>query len=188
MTLKWQSGFTLIEALAAGLISTIVAGALLTVLSMTNAQIRDGAIRLKTGQMHTVVSDQLRTSAYNAYGVKAAGEDLTDPLTLPVYAGGVANTQTIIFCNKAGIPFARYNINTVSNYLEEWLEAIPLVRPAGYYPFKVGVDTAFLNGAASSFTLDPGRIGFSLNLLFTSPYSTYTFPNIIEAIRCRNPN
>ncbi len=184
--MSFQNGFTLIEVLTASLISTIVAGALLSVLSMTNNHIKDGAAHLRTGQMQTVVSDQLHTNAHAACGVKSTGESLIDPFTTPTYDLGVASAKEIVFCTKAGLPIARYKINSVANYLEEWRTDPLGAGPVGYYPFQVGNDTAFLNGALSEFNLQPGRRGFTATLLFQSRDRSYTFPHIVETILCRN--
>ena len=96
----------------------------------------------------------------------------------------VGATSEILFfsCNPLIEPLKRYRINDTANYLEEWLTA----PTAGYYPFLVGPDTAFVNSANSSFGLFFERKSLIATLAFQSKDGSYTFPVIPETIRCRN--
>jgi Tfp pilus assembly protein PilW len=56
--MKPQAGFTLIEVLTTGMISTIVGSALLSVFYMCNAHIRAGGAALRLVQMQTIASER----------------------------------------------------------------------------------------------------------------------------------
>jgi type II secretory pathway pseudopilin PulG len=179
-----QSGFTLIESLTAGLISTIVAGALLTMLTVTNREIKAGTTHLLVGQMQSVVSDQFHISAHRACGVRTAGEPLdgsyfTDAARYDIPVG---DTNEIIFCDKNGSRLTSYRINRAFNYLEEWD-----VGSHAYIPFKVGEDTVLINGANSAFRLlSPRRRRLTVNLAIRNSDESFTFPTLIDTILCRN--
>src|SRR3954471_22518948 len=91
-----QAGFTLIEALITGVLSTIVAGGILSALYMTNTQIQDGSAALRLSQLQSVVSDQIHRSARLSAGAK----DSTETGTLTLNALAKAGLDQILFCNS----------------------------------------------------------------------------------------
>ncbi len=176
------------EALSAGLISTIVAGALLTVLQMTNAQIRDGSGNMRVARLQTVVSDQIRMSTRLAAGVKTALEDTTTTLEhMALVTSTSGPLQEVRLTQVGGDPFARYRLRDLSPraYLEEWK-----VGDYGpdYYPFTVGSDTVFVDYATSYFRILPNRRGITFKIQHTSfeDGKSYTFPSTEETGLCRN--
>jgi type II secretory pathway pseudopilin PulG len=182
-----QSGFTLIEALATGLISTIVAGAILSLLHMSNAQINDGTINLRLARLQGVASDQIRSSTRIAAGVKTAAEDtITDFDHMPVMTAVSSPLKEVRLCQQNGLPFARYRIvdGTPQDYLEEWKET-PV---KGYHPFMVGGDTVFVDYANSFFRILPDRRGITFAVQHTRAEDgkSYTFPRIEEVALIRN--
>ena len=63
-----QSGFTLIEVLTTGALATFVGLALLSILQMTNGQIKDGSTILRMARLQTVATEQIHRSARQAAG------------------------------------------------------------------------------------------------------------------------
>jgi type II secretory pathway pseudopilin PulG len=175
-----QQGFTLIEALAGGILSTIVAGAILSALNMTTRQIKESSSNLSLGQIQTVVSEQIRSDARKSFGAKGPGENPTAQFDTPEDDPALTNQNGIVFCDSNGQPFARYQINTSTGNLEEWIDG-------SYVPFKVGSQTAQLDAANSSFGVLAKRQGITFKLVcrvLTDKY--YTFPAIQETVLGRD--
>ncbi len=179
-----QKGFTLVEIMAAGVVSTIVAGALLSVLSITNSLIKESASNQRLGQIQTAVSEQLRNDARIAFGPKASEvEDRSAPFDVNPDDDPIAsNLQGIYFCDRDGDCFSGYRINKQNLTLEEWHREI-----GGYNPFKVGEDTVHVDTANSRFAVLAGRKGVTFQIacrIHTD--KDYTFPSIEETVLCRN--
>jgi prepilin-type N-terminal cleavage/methylation domain-containing protein len=182
--LNARNGFTLVEVLAASALSTIVAGALLTFLHMTNGQIKEGSSHLRLVQLQDVVSEQLRISAHKACRVTAESDDPITSFDPIVFTQGIPpalHKNEIRFYDKGVQLIAKYHVNSIDGYLEEW-------DPIGarYLPFRVGDDTVFVNAARSEFNLYSGRAGLSFTIAYQSKDGSDTIPVIAEGILCRN--
>jgi type II secretory pathway pseudopilin PulG len=185
--MKLQRGFTLIETMAVGLLSTIVAGALLTVLYLTNSEIKQGIVHLELVNLQSVVSEQIRKSARTANGVLLTDEAKNEPvfrLDLNTYSGA----KEIRFCNSNGNVFAKYQIHSGDpSYLEEWHTGL-----AKYQPFLVSDDTVYVDGDASVFTILPGRRGVKFTIAhrreekIMDNIESFSLPPIEETVLCRN--
>jgi type II secretory pathway pseudopilin PulG len=173
-----QSGFTLVEALTASVISTVVAGAILTVLFMTTNQVRDGSALSRLTQQQTVVSEQIRTSARKAWFVKkTTAEGMPILSTEPADAG----RHEVAFADSNGTVFAAYFLDPAKTYLQEWIGG-------AYVPFKVGEDTVFVDYPTSSFGILSQRKGVTFQLGYNRTFGgkNYTFPLLTETVYCRN--
>lgn len=154
-----ESGFTLIETLAAGLISTIVAGAMLSVLTMTTRQLKESSTSLNLGQIQGVVTDQLRSDARKAFGARGDFETPNGAFTIPNTDAARSNQTEIIFCDKGGTSFSRYRIRSSDSILEEWVDG-------AYTPFLVGNQAVHLDVGAtkSRFGILANRFGVTFKL------------------------
>jgi type II secretory pathway pseudopilin PulG len=182
--MKAQSGFTLIEVLVTGVLSTIVAGTLVTVLGMVNLQLNAGIAENRLGRIQTVVSEQIRSSMRKSWGVLQTG-DVIDNANHFNNLKAVASTQEIIMSDKDGNPISKYQIDN-GGKLWEWHDG----DPGDYYPFKIGEDIVYVDPdpVKSNFSLAQGRksMTFTLEYVLLQGKTLLTLPNIPETIQCRN--
>jgi prepilin-type N-terminal cleavage/methylation domain-containing protein len=176
--MKTQSGFTLVEVLVTGVLSSIVAGALVSMLSMVNLQMNAGIAENRLGRIQTVVSEQIRASARKSWGILQSGDIIDDTHHFPDLAA-ISSTSEIILSDKNGNPMVKYHIDN-SGMLWEWHDG----DPGDYYPFAIGKDTVHVDAAHSDFTLAQGRKNMTFKLAYT--LEGKTLPIIQEAIQCRN--
>jgi type II secretory pathway pseudopilin PulG len=184
--LNGQSGFTLIEVLAAGLISTIVAGALLSVLYMSTGQIRDGASSLRLSQSQAVVSEQIRTSARKAFGAWSGScpdpgpSDLDAAEALVAGYAGSGQLKQVVFCDPLGAILSGYSLET-DGRMYEWVGG-------SFRPFRIGADEVMVDYAASNFIILARRRGIIFNIIYRRDAGgeSYFFPLIQETVLSRN--
>jgi type II secretory pathway pseudopilin PulG len=181
-----QSGFTLIEVLASGIISTVIAGAILSIVYLTNNQIQDGTANLRLEERQRVASEQIQRSARFARGGMMASENLVTVKAQD--AGGSppsGNLQEIIFFDDNWCLVAGYKVG--SNYL---MEAFPAscTALADYKALTIGDDTVYLDPAQSYFRYFNNRKSIISNLKLTlqTAAGTYSRPNDSEFVLCRN--
>lgn len=174
-----QQGFTLIEALAAGLISTIVAGALLTVLYMSTAQIKEGSAYISLLSMQSIVSEQIRSSVRSAKIIKRVGELGTSTPTL--VASAFTGLKEIWLLSKDGDTLAAYQVRPGEPYLYEW-------KAGAYQVFKVGNLTVDIDYGQTEFGILANRLGmtFQIGHIKTVGASSYAFPASQDTILMRN--
>lgn len=181
--MKSRRGFTLIETLAAGVISTIVGGAMLSILSITNAQIKESIAHQRIGQMQTLVSEQIRNDARKAFGPKVPSEVPDSPFDANPEddPGETTLLHATFFCHRNGVSFSAYRIDggilqhSSTPSLGAWQNIV-----VGGQPVKVT--------PASGFTVLSGRMGITFKIACTVNLGgqDYTFPLIEETILCRN--
>lgn len=176
--MKTQSGFTLIEALVTGVLSTIVAGTLVTVLGMVNLQLNTGIAENRLGRIQTVVSEQIRASVRKSWGILQSG-DVIDASHHYPDLHVIASTREIILTYKDGNPMAKYLIGN-DGKLWEWHDG----DPGDYYPFMIGTDIVYVDPAQSDFSIADGRKSMTFKLAYV--LQSKILPNIPEAIQCRN--
>lgn len=178
-----QRGFTLVETLAAGLISTIVGGAVLSILSMTNSQIKESIAYQRIGQMQTLVSEQIRNDARKAFGPKTPGENPDDAFDANPDddAGDAAFLNGTFLCQRDGAAFSGYRIE--NGFLQH--SDTPGLGPwenieVSGQPIKVA--------PGSGFSLLAGRRGITFKIASSVNLGglDYSFPLIEETILCRN--
>ena len=191
--MRSQSGFTLVEVLVTGIISTIVGSAILTVLQMSNSQILDGTINLKLIQLQIVASDQIRSEVRKSFGVKS-GSPSPDPVGIlgafpvsPDGTGPSAIVKEAILCNPDGTPRLAYRIFPDSLYLYEGTVAAGGV--ISYSRFQVGGDFVEIDPGSSSFQVEGSHHGLIFDIQFRKSVPgkpTRNFRKILETVRCRN--
>lgn len=176
-----QGGFTLIEAMSAGLISSILAGALISVISISNREIKENAITLRLSRIQSAVSDQFRTNARASFLAIQYGEDPVAVSLLPKDDPESPPLKQIIFCDRNPSPSARYKMDS-TNYLEEYD-----FDNATFVPFTVGEDTVFVDTAKSDFKILAGRAGVTYKIVCQLHLDQiYTFPVIEDTVLRRD--
>lgn len=180
-----ESGFTLVEALAAGVLSVVIAGAILSIVRMTNDQIDEGGNTVRLETLRTAVSEQLRKTTRNSKGALTVSED----------TGAVHSEyeHEIVSAQKSGLSNIRFfdrdygfkgGFRIVGGYLEEAL-VDPATGDSSWAPFRVGEDTVFVDPALSTFTIAEGRVGARFDLRLTRPADTLIHS---EFVQCRRVN
>jgi hypothetical protein len=177
-----QSGFTLVEALTTGVLSTIVAGALVSALSMTNSQIREGISETRLGRAQMVVSEQIQQRTRESWGILLNGESINEETHYNELPTPPASTNEVILGDKDGNPIAKYRVNA-EGYLEEG------VHPDGsaewsYIPFRIGEDTVHIDPATSAFKVADLRKSMKFALAYMQDGKTSA--PIEESAQCRN--
>jgi type II secretory pathway pseudopilin PulG len=177
--MRRQSGFTLIEALTTGAISSIVGLALLSVLYMTNGQIKEGTATLRLARLQNVATEQIHRSARQAMAVWQQG---TTPTANFAFNQNLSPEMSgVIFCDPTGDTLAGYSVS--GDLLKE------LDTASGtWIPFEVAGDTVTVDEDSSYFKILNNRHGMVSRIRYTlvDGDSLYAFPPIADTIRCRN--
>ncbi|MEO6096782.1 MAG: type II secretion system protein [Fibrobacteria bacterium] len=178
--MKPQSGFTLIEVIAASAISGFVGIALLSVLYMANRQIKDGSATVRLTHLQMVASEQIHQSARKAAGVRLESEApgvIAGALGYP----GANSVKHVLFCDPAGAILSGYFLN--GGNLLEWNPAVP-----GWEPFRIAGILVEVDDVNSFFDILPNRHGISARIAYrlVDGASSYAFPTLTETVRCRN--
>ncbi len=172
--LVWsQQGFTLIEVLITGVISSIVAGAIITVLYMTNDQIKEGIATEKLIQISTAATEQIRRSARMAAIVTCSTAVLNRDLN---------------FFDSDGNQISGYKINS-GGVLQEWVVGV------GWKTMVIGSDSAIVVGSDSvtlvssdsALVVLPDGHGIKMKLRYIHSESgiNVDFPPIEDQALCR---
>lgn len=183
--MKSESGFTLVEALATGVLSTIVAGTLVSVLDMVNTQIKEGEMESRLGLWQSVVSEQIRSSVRQSWGILQQGDPTGFDLhydKLPAVDHMLSPEDLmpeILICDKDGIPMAKYHVNS-EGILEEWQSG----DEGSYHPFTIGDQIVHVDPDQSNFSVAKGRKYLSFKLAYVLEGEKLLA--IQEAIQCRN--
>ncbi|MEO7423968.1 MAG: type II secretion system protein [Fibrobacteria bacterium] len=192
-----QGGFTLIEALVAGIISVIIPAVVITLLRVNNTEITANSTQMRLTQIAGVVSEELRASAEAATWVYYYAEALPPgpcPNTPPVISGPVTG---VAFCDSANF-IDSYQINQIGTGNTGWL--MKRTGPTGALQyFIVGQDTVRVTFNPAPFVQTPpglgGVFGLSANgksLWFNFRYdmnisgTPTTLPLQTESLICRN--
>jgi type II secretory pathway pseudopilin PulG len=181
--MREQNGFTLIEALTTSALAGIVGFALLTVLYMTNGQIKDGTSTLRLGRLQTVATEQIHRSVRQAGGVWQL--DVTPTLidTNFTYPGSptLPRILGVLLCAPSGDTLAGYSV--IGDSLRE-LDTLS----GTWKPFKVAGEAVTVDEDNSYFGILKNRRGVVSRIQYTldDGDSVYTFPPLADTIRCRN--
>lgn len=172
--MKRQAGFTLIEAMVAGVISTILAGSILSVLYMCNDRIKESMAMAKLTMMYDVVSEAFHRAAREASTI--GGNTETPPLsTLSAPFTGLGR---ITFYDSSGAATGGFAI-LGDGYLREW-------KSGSFQTFKIGVDSIYVPDFHFSILTDRNAARFRLTFSMTSGGKTYVLTNPRETAQCRN--
>jgi hypothetical protein len=188
--MKGEAGFTLIEALSAGIISLVVAGAIFSIVYLTNDQIREGTTELRLQERQYVVSEQIRRFTRSAAGARRSDEDSATvydqdnafpPIVLPL----TGRLPEVRFFGRDYLLDGGYKLGR--NYL---MEGTPIAggHALSYKAFTIGMDTVYLDSASSYFRILPNRQGIiaDLKLIALSGGTPVELPHDSELVLCRN--
>jgi type II secretory pathway pseudopilin PulG len=182
--MKAQVGFTLVEILAGGVISTILAGAMLSLFYLVTGNIKENAANARLLRIQTVAEDQLRRTGRKAYGAKRPAE--TDLITTLANNDGNAytNLKEIGLFEDPDALIGAYKIsqNGSRDTLLEWSFAT-----GSYIPMIIGSDTVWLDGPNSSFSIFPNRrgIAFDLRYRIQENGNMYSAASLRDSVLCR---
>jgi hypothetical protein len=155
--LKNRDGFTLIEAIVAGIIAAVIAGLMIVFLNVFFAQVKQGTLRAKMQMDYDIISQQIGASVRASQVVLGPGEAVGQNFA-------TASTVTEINCfSAAGNKIAKYWIN--NGVIWDSLGGI-WGAPG---PFLIG-NRQITVTANSGFTLPAGRKSVQLSL---NPIETY---------------
>lgn len=177
--MRTETGFTLIEVLAGGVISTVLAGAMLSLFYMVTGNVKESAANSRLLRIQTVAEDQIRRDARKAFGAKLSS---SEPGLIDVVAndGNAYSGLKEIWLIEA-TPDALVGAYWIhGDTLKEW-------KNGGFVPMIIGPDTVHLDGANSSFSVFPNRQGVGLDLRYkvNEKGILYTAPPFIDSILCR---
>ncbi len=152
--MKTQLGFTLVETLIAGVLSTIVAGGLLTIFYVQKNVIAESTSSLWLNNQADIVTQEIIKQVHQSnFILKYVGE-------MPP-AGTQDTTFVMYLQNSLGI-FGGYKID--NGILKEY-------KGGTFNTFKVGPDSVFID-AGSYFTLNPTRNRMTIKFNFHFPYDS----------------
>ncbi len=161
-----STGFTLVEVLVTGLLASILAGAIISSLYMTNLQTKEGIGTERLIQISVAATEEIRRKVRRA---------TTLVQYLPPSHSG------IILLDSAGLAIGGFTYQ--SAILQE------LIPGTGWRPMMIGNDTVrvFNDTALSNFFVSPTGIGLSFRLRFQlSEFGkTFYFPAIQDQVQCR---
>jgi type II secretory pathway pseudopilin PulG len=172
-----ESGFTLIETLAAGLVSTIVAGALLTVLYMSTNQIKEGSANVRYIRLQSAVSEEIRANARKSKTMKRTSELGTASSSLS--AAEWPGLKEIWLFNNDGDTLAAYQVKADSPHLHEW-------KAGSFQVFQVGSETVDINYANTEFGILPNRQGMTFRIAHRRAGIPDEYPNRPDTVLKRN--
>lgn len=176
--MRGQSGFTLIEAMVTGILSTMVAGVALALLRMSATQVREGSATLSLAASYSAVSEEIHRIGRIAHMVKTAGDPEglpPDSLTL-----GLLDRTEAVFCNRLGDSLGGFRIT--SGKLQEL--AGPL-HGRFWKDMVVGPDTVYLDSSASRFDVKANRAGLDFRLRLVNADGD-SLPSVKETVLCRS--
>lgn len=173
--MRRQDGFTLVEALMAGALSTVLGGAILTVLYLCNDRMEESLAKAKLASQFEVVAETIHRMAREAYTVSGNGEDFSDPSTPLKFW----NLGWINFYRRDSTLIGGVGMNSSDPYLWEW-------TGTGMRRFYIAGDSLYVNRFRAGIL--PGRKAatFRITLELTQGGKTYTLTSPREMALCRN--
>lgn len=186
--MRKEAGFTLIEILAGGVISTVLAGAMLSLFYLVTGNIKDSAANSRLLRIQTVAEDQLRRTVRRAYGAKLLTEIGTPPpageitIIAPNDANAHPNQKEIWLYEDPDALIGAYRI-TFGHAVDTLLEWVG----GNFIPMHIGSDTVFLDGGISSFSIFPYRLGVAFNIGYQIQENgkSYAAPTLNDSVLCR---
>lgn len=169
-----QSGFTLVEALVAGLVAVIVAGVVFVIYVMYDTELRETAVLGKLQRQYDNVTDQISLDVRrSAHVLKYAGES---------YPAVPDTVDTVFLADTNGVDVGRYLLG--GDTLFEW-------TGGSWQPFTsggLGGGVVEVDGASSGFILNALRdqVGVRVRIKTTDRDSTYYLDPRKDAFKCRN--
>jgi type II secretory pathway pseudopilin PulG len=174
--MRSQNGFTLVEAIVVGIISSILAGMFIAFMYVHNDAVNRGVARAILLTQSEIVSDRIAAAVRNGNGVFAGGEPWSANPQL-----AVCDTAVIEIRDNQGVTTALFFIGPITSRLYEGTTMGNLKL------FKTGKDTVTTT-TGSSFSLSADRKRVTLNLGLRIQYrgKTYSLPLKKDMYVCRN--
>lgn len=178
--MKAQAGFTLVEVLTAGVLSTVLAGAIISILYLGTDQIEESLARQDAVALYTVVAEHIQAVASRADSVRSTEEEPGAPLD------PTAEFADVIFVNAANEPLGGFKVRPdgMRNLLMEWSTA-----DDDWVPYTIaGIPIELDALRVPAFYISPERRSatFQFNLLFTKNGKTTTHKFPVERAQCKN--
>jgi type II secretory pathway pseudopilin PulG len=164
--MKSASGFTLVEVLVTGLLASILAGAIISALYMTNSQTKEGIGTEKAIQISAVVSEEIRRKVRNATSLVQI-----DPLAnMGVF---LKNSVGDTIGGFQRVQFILQEYKPISKWEDMQIGATPV--------------QVFPDPTLSNFIVSPSGTALSFRLRYQiSDYGqTFYFPAIPDQVQCR---
>lgn len=191
--MRAQAGFTLVEAVAAALIGSLLAGASLTILLINNAQVKESGGRHFISAYYSAVSQDIQRTARKGRIVKVLG-DPAAPVDNPIFTNSptLLNRDTVVFCGPAGDTVGGFRM--LSQGHMQRLERNSSASPWQWRYITFGPngakDTVKVIPSSSYFDVYPGRRGivYVLNLSMKVGGTLESLPELdeTESVVCRN--
>lgn len=176
-----QRGFTLVEVLATGVIASVLAGSILTIMKLTSTQISQETERSRSARIFDIASEEIHRVARRARTVLGDSETDSDDALSPSYRKVRFYTGPV----PGGTLLGGFNIRTVSGVggvLEEW-------KSGAFQTFKVGADSIVITNSGNFIIASATRSAFSFQFhVRINSVPPDTLANIREMVFCRNIN
>lgn len=176
-----EKGFTLVEVLATGVISTVLAGAILTLVYLGADEMLESQGRQKALAQYVLVQEQICRVARTAYTIRATGE------TYPDVTAGTSSLPGLRFFKKtpAGTQLGAFRVaeDTGTVYLRESTTPTALT----FKTFMVGADSipsAFSNTFRQNAART--RAGFQLTVKYQIKGDWREFVASPRYVMCRS--
>jgi type II secretory pathway pseudopilin PulG len=178
--MRAEAGFTLIEALVGGIISTVLAGAMLSLFYLVTGNVKESAANSRLLRIQTVAQDQLRRNVRKSYGAKRTETEV----------GGIASiaaSDNVAYVGQKEVWLYETDPDGLVGAYKISGDTLLERANAVFSPMLVGSDTVWLDGANSSFSLFPNRRGIAFDLRYRIHENgkTYSAPPLIDSILCR---
>lgn len=180
--MKTQSGFTLIEVIAAAVISTFIAGATISVLYFTNNRIKSSLINSRLSDLRIVISEQIRESARIANFAALPLEPLTGLDNDAGYLGSELVKEIHLY-GYHGVKLSAYKID--GGYL--WEGKPGAGGEWDYSKFRVGEEYAAVDHDNSNLRILAKRIGIQFSLQLRNEADGTLLPLFAETNMFRKP-
>lgn len=179
--MKAQAGFTVIELMTVSIISTVIAGGVITMLYLGNTNIKEALALGRIAKVYDVASEHIHRVGNEAYTVSGDMEAL--PLASIPGPSYVSGFSRLTFFDQANDTIGSVRVRS-DGYLMEWRKG------TGFQVFTVGTDSIYVDNQ-NNFAIAPGRKAFSfdLDIVKTLYGTTHTLSSPTEVVLCRNtPN
>lgn len=168
-----EAGFTLVETVVTGVISAVLAGSVLSMLYLVNAQVKESLAMARLSMHYDVVSEAFHRAAREATTV--AGNSETPPLTL--LSTPFTGLGSMRFYSEDNITGGFWIGN--DGILKEW-------KDGAFRTFMIGADSVYSPDFHFAIQTNRASISFRMNLSLTEGGKTYVLTNPREYVKCRN--
>jgi len=175
-----EKGFTLVEGVVASVVSTLVAGIMLTIMSMNNDGVKNGAVNANVQAQYETAIQEIAAAARNASGIVTGTE--TWPLTATATSTTTARIE-MWYQNADGTTKRIRGFWVDNGVLKEWdtIGQIYKVFAVGCWPTVTVLD-------AYPFSLSANRKTVTVSMRVRGIFSgdTAIAPARGEVFLCRN--